>query len=269
MVLHLSAILGTEFNLLDAALAYEEMFEVDESRQYETATAIRESFDVAILEGIIEEIPLSWTEDEDDEIMEEEANIDSSMRSARRRRTHPLYSENCRLRFTQDSWKISILNVMLDERKREMHKHVAVSLERELDDKALDQDDFEKQITVFKHWKSSGSFMKASAMALNIGRQLMMIGLNSQAILLYDDVLDILKKLSDDEADIAPHYGGVEASVLDAIVVPELDNLIKLHIAKGKAHLTLSQEVAAGDAYQNALDVSGNPSIFLELNQTC
>ena len=264
-VLHLSAVLGTEFNLLDAALAYEELFGVDESNQLEAAISLRESFDVAIKEGILEKSLFCLVEDGDDEMMHEEENICPSMINVRislkgRRQTHPFYSDNCRLRFTHDSWKTSILNVMLVERKRELHKYVAISLERDLDDETHNQDDFEKQITVFKHWKSSGSFTKASASALNIGGQLMLLGLNSQAILLFDDVLDTLKGISYEEVGRS-RCGGVSTSVLEAIDVPELDNLIKVNIAKGKAYLTLGQGVAAADAYQSALDVSGTPQL--------
>ena len=264
-VLHLSAVLGTEFNLVDAALAYEELFGVDESKQLEAAISLRESFDVAIKEGILEKSLFFLVEDGDDEMMHEEENICPSMINVRislkgRRQTHPFYSDNCRLRFTHDSWKTSILNVMLVERKQELHKYVAISLERDLDGEAHNQDDFEKQITVFKHWKSSGSFTKASASALNIGGQLMLLGLNSQAILLFDDVLDTLKGISYDEVGRS-RCGGVSTSVLEAIDVPELDNLIKVNIAKGKAYLTLGQGVAAADAYQSALDVSGTPQL--------
>ena len=264
-VLHLSAVLGTEFNLVDAALAYEELFGVDESKQLEAAISLRESFDVASKEGILEKSLFFLVEDGDDEMMHEEENICPSMINVRislkgRRQTHPFYSDNCRLRFTHDSWKTSILNVMLVERKQELHKYVAISLERDLDGEAHNQDDFEKQITVFKHWKSSGSFTKASASALNIGGQLMLLGLNSQAILLFDDVLDTLKGISYDEVGRS-RCGGVSTSVLEAIDVPELDNLIKVNIAKGKAYLTLGQGVAAADAYQSALDVSGTPQL--------
>jgi len=241
VVLHLLAILGTEFDLMDAAYAYEEMLGIDMSNQYEAAANFRHSLDVAVREGILESISVAEDRDKDD-------TIDASIR-------HPLFSENCRLRFTHDSWKKSILNVMLDEKKREIHEHVAISMERELDDETDVHEDFEKQITVFNHWKSSGSFIKAARMSLNIGGQLMMLGLNSQAVLLFDEVLDIPRRVSDDEPNM-PTYGEIDALVLDAIDVPELVHLIEVNIAKGKAHLTLSQGVDAADAYQNALDVS-------------
>jgi hypothetical protein len=61
-----------------------------------------------------------------------------------------------------------------------------------------------------------------------------------------------------------PTYGEIDALVLDAIDVPELVHLIEVNIAKGKAHLTLSQGVDAADAYQNALDVSDSHKFLFE-----
>ena len=244
---------------MDAALAYEAMFDVGESNQSKTATAIREFFDVAIGAGIIEQ-SIAFSEDDDsEEVFETEDILGQSMGSIISlkgvRRAHPLYSGNCRLRFTHDSWKTSILSVMLAERKQEMHKHVAMSMERALDDESHHKIDFEKQITILKHWKSSWSFTKASLLALNIGSQLMVLGLNSQAILLFDDAIDILKEMAGDEpAEIS--YGGISEEVLDAIYAPELENLIKLKVAEGKAYSTLGNDMAGAQAYQGALDVS-------------
>ena len=266
-VLHLSAILGTEFDLLDAALAYEEMFDIDESRQLETATALRAAFDVAVEEGILEQnFTISEGGDEGEELMDDEVggeenpsrsiSLTNTVISLKgRRKTHPFYAENRRLRFTHDSWKTSILNVLLDERKKEIHSHVAVSLERELDDESSNQDDFQKQIRVLKHWKASANFTKAVLIALNIGGQLMLLGLNSQAILLFDDVLDILKDMAPGDLDETQH-GGISATVLDALVAEELEYLIKVNIAKGKAYSTLRRSADGASAYQDAIDVS-------------
>jgi hypothetical protein len=89
---------------------------------------------------------------------------------------------------------------MLDERIQEIHEHVAIILEREVD---ADEDngDFEKQIRVFNHWNASGHFFNASELALKIGGELMLLGLNSQAILLFDDVLNTLKDPSSDGSE--------------------------------------------------------------------
>jgi hypothetical protein len=95
--------------------------------------------------------------------------------------------------------------VMLDERVQEIHEHVAIILEREIDLEDQTGNDFDKQIRVFYHWNKSGHFMNASQLALKIGEQLMVLGLNSQAILLFDDVLNTLKDSSDNEEEM---HGG-------------------------------------------------------------
>ena len=99
---------------------------------------------------------------------------------------------------------------MLDERIQEIHEQVAITLERELGAEARNQDDFEKQIRIFKHWNSSGHFTNASELALKIGGQLMLLGLNTQSILLFDDVLNTLK-----DEDVDQHvetYGGMSST---------------------------------------------------------
>jgi hypothetical protein len=94
---------------------------------------------------------------------------------------------------------------MLDERVQEIHEHVAIILEREIDIEDQGGDDFDKQIKVFHHWNASGHFINASELALKIGGQLMLLGLNSQGILLFDDVLDTLKDSTD---NIEGMHGG-------------------------------------------------------------
>lgn len=88
---------------------------------------------------------------------------------------------------------------MLDERIQEIHEHVAIILEREIDTEDQEKDDFEKQVRVFHHWNASGHFINAAELALKIGGQLMLLGLNSQSILLFDDVLNTLKDSSADQ----------------------------------------------------------------------
>ncbi|KAL7552126.1 hypothetical protein ACHAWF_018244 [Thalassiosira exigua] len=260
-VLHLSAVLGTEFELLDVLFAFEEMYGA-ESEQLDRAVRIREAFDVAVEEGIIEQSfivgdDLDWDDDDEDNTCGSPGNIGITLHG--RKKAHPFYAENRRLRFTHDSWKACILNVMLDERKREMHRHVAFSLEKDLGEEAHSQGDFEMQIRVFKHWKLGGIFAKAAVIALNIGGQLMALGFNTQAILLFDDALGILEEMaSGDEIETHMSYGGIGVTVLEAIGPPELEYLIKLNISKGRAHSTLRQTVEGAKAYQRALDILNN-----------
>ena len=135
-----------------------------------------------------------------------------------------------------------------------MHEQVAIVLEREYGSKTESEDDLELQIRVFKHWNLSGNFPKAANLALKIGGQLVILGLNTQAILLFDDVLDVLKEISSFDAD--KKLGGISSSIIETIDVSRLEYLIKLNIAKGKACCNAGLGERARDAYQSALDVS-------------
>ena len=213
-------------------------------------------FDVAEKEGILEQVFASTDHDDEfgDPVDEEDhlcVGLEDVVISSAGRKSHPFYSDNRRYRFTHDSWKTSLLSVMLDGRKEEMHEQIAIVLEREIADETESEDDLEVQIRVFKHWNLSGNFSKAADLALKIGGQLTILGLNSQADLLLSDVILGLKNDQD-----GVKYGGICSSVLDAVEPPELELLIKLYIAKGKALCNLAKGKAGAEAYQSALDVS-------------
>lgn len=259
--LHLAAVLGTEFDLIDAALSYEEMFSVTESDRFQSAMELCAQLDVAEKEGILEQVHVSTDYGQEvgfnDHVDEEDQLCLSFERLSvppTGRNSHPLSSDRRRYRFTHDTWKTSILSVMLDERKEEMHEQVAIRLEREYGSKTESEDDLELQIRVFKHWNLSGNFPKAADLALKIGGQLVILGLNTQAILLFDDVLDVLKEISSFDAD--KKLGGISSSIIETIDVSRLEYLIKLNIAKGKACCNAGLGERARDAYQSALDVS-------------
>jgi hypothetical protein len=223
--LHLAAVLGNDFDLLDAALIYEQMFRVRDSDRWESAMGLRSLFDTAVNEGILEQSFACGdvtTDDADGHavsfeapISEEEETMSASLGNVnillRGRKSHPLYAENRRYRFTHDSWKISILNIMLDGRKAELHEHAAITLEREMSEEAHDQDDLKGQLRVFTHWNSSGNFAKAAELGLKIGSQMMILGLNPQAIMIFDDVLDNLTSIETEDG--GERYGGESSCV--------------------------------------------------------
>ena len=111
---------------------------------------------------------------------------------------------------------------MLDSRKEELHEQIATVLEREISQDTQSEGDLEMQIRVLKHWNLSGNFSKAADLALKIGGELMILGLNSQAELLFSDVI---LGLENDQGGIT--YGGISCSVLDAVEPAELELLIK------------------------------------------
>jgi len=264
--LHLAAVLGNDFDLLDAALTYEQMFRVRKTDRWESAMGLCSLFDIAIDEGILEQSfaveDVTGDDADCDAVVADSINEEEKMRaslgnvaiSLRGRKSHPLYAENRRYRFTHDSWKTSILNIMLDGRKAELHEYVVITLEQEMSEEAHNQDDLKWQLRVFRHWNSSGNFAKASELGLKIGSQMMIMGLNPQAIMIFNDVLDIWTSTGTD-CDDEERYGDIEASILDSIDVQELEYLIKLNIQKGKAFSSLGQGKDGFKAFQSALDI--------------
>ena len=217
--LHLAAVLGNDFDLLDAALTYEHMFRVRNSERWESAMGLCSLLDIAIDEGILEQSfvvgDVTGDDADGDAVVagssnEEEkiaASLDKVTISQKGRRSHPLYAENRRYRFTHDSWKTSILGIMLDGRKAELHEYVAISLEQEMSEENHNQDDLKGQLRVFTHWNSSGNFVKASELGLKIGSQMMILGLNPQAIMIFNDVLDKWTSIGTEDDD-EERYGG-------------------------------------------------------------
>ena len=220
--LHLAAVLGNDFDLLDAALTYELMFRVRNSERWESAMGLCSLLDVAIEEGILEQSfavadvtgdDAEGDNDERNEVDKISASLDHVSISQKGRRSHPLYAENRRYRFTHDSWKTSILDIMLDGRKAELHEYVATTLEQEMSEESNNQDDLKWQLRVFTHWNSSGNFSKASELGLQIGSQMMIMGLNPQAIMIFNDVLDRWASIGTDDDD-EERYGGKLSRVL-------------------------------------------------------
>eukprot|EP00804_Cyclotella_cryptica_P026046 CCRYP_019305-RA/>CCRYP_019305-RA protein AED:0.20 eAED:0.20 QI:0/0/0/1/0.8/0.72/11/0/1168 len=205
-VLHLAAVLGTEFELVDAALAYDEMHGVRDFERSKTALALREAFDLAVEEGIIEESYASSGNDEEDvdDPIEAQTSLCASL-------------GNIKLHF----------KVMLEERIQEC----------------------------CNSFRKRNRRRGAAELALKIGGQLMLLGLNAQSILLFDNVLNTLKDLS--AKDFDEMHGGISVSMLNAIEAAELENLIKLNVAKGKAYSTLGKAKEGAEAMQmqSALDI--------------
>ena len=113
----------------------------------------------------------------------------------------PSYMKGKSYRFTNEKWRFNILQLMLDSRKRDIHRSIALALENII----KDRDDFISTIKVFGHWKASGDTSKSSSLGLSIGRQFEELGLQNHAENIYREVLDMwkVKSNSDDEEVIA------------------------------------------------------------------
>lgn len=91
--------------------------------------------------------------------------------------------------FYHHVWRSTLLRLMLDERKRELHKSIALTLEARSGDEGADN--LALKLRIFSHWKAGGESSKAAPLAIEIGKSFDKAGLQSQSIRLYQEALGI------------------------------------------------------------------------------
>ncbi len=94
--------------------------------------------------------------------------------------------------FSHVTWRRLILSLLLDSWKRDIHKYAAVAIEAQSSGNELR--DYRTDMKLFHHLKESENTTKAAQIALNIGQNFKMLGLNKESIQIYDDALDMWKK---------------------------------------------------------------------------
>lgn len=157
--------------------------------------------------------------------------------------------EDIRYCFSHDVWRSTILELMLDERKRHLHKIVALTLESTATD---DAKDYNSRLRLFSHLKSSGDVVNASAVALDAGKVFEDFGLHHQCIELYHETLEMWENASIPGSN--EHW--FTADALIHLSAEDITACVKLYIALGKALANLHRPAEAVQVYQRALSVS-------------
>ncbi len=204
--LHLCAVLGMEFTLLEVVAAHHNLVPLDDSEREIRATNIVASLKIAVDEGIIDQIfeggRLDNDEEENDESVNETAeaiSIGVTDQGVLCDHDHKPVDMNISYRFHHAMWQETILKLMLDSRKRLLHQVIAESLEMEA--KEMNGNNYYSMIKLFGHWKASGNALKASSLALTIGKSFANIGLGKEAVKILDDALDVWRNNSDRESE--------------------------------------------------------------------
>ena len=153
-----------------------------------------------------------------------------------------------RFTFCHDVWRTTVLTLMLDSRKRDIHRIIAKTLEARLSDRT---DDYLSKMKLFSHWKASGESSKAVALAFSIGKSYEEMGMINQSILLYQEALRIWT--SDD--DNWEYISEASHEALDSLSVDDLENIIKIYVALGRSYATGRSGQESVEAYQSALKV--------------
>jgi tetratricopeptide (TPR) repeat protein len=149
--------------------------------------------------------------------------------------------------FCHAVWRITLLTLMLEGRKRDLHRVIAETLE-EMD---VESNNYMFQTKLFKHWVSSGNFVKASKLALTVGRHFEeRLGLPAQSIRIYNEALDLLRE----PGEQGPR--NISGDALANITADDLVYLIRVHVALGHA-LSIAQQMKESVAtYQDALRIT-------------
>jgi hypothetical protein len=85
--------------------------------------------------------------------------------------------------FSHDIWRASILNVMLDSRKVDTHRRIALILE------SRRETDFVSNAKLFNHLRLSGDFVKAVPVALSVAHDFVNLGLYDECTQILQDCL--------------------------------------------------------------------------------
>jgi hypothetical protein len=174
-MLNIGAVIGLSFTL--EAIVFVEMRTSDG-----TEDAVRkiteDSLKVAVEEGILERINVGGESESDGKIVTK-------------------YS------FYHTVWRTALLNLMLEGRKRDLHRTLAETLEQ----KDIGVGDYMFNTKLFNHWVNSGNFAKAADLAVSLGKHFEeRLGLPAQSIRLYSEALDLLRESNDTKTGVGGEY---------------------------------------------------------------
>jgi hypothetical protein len=182
-VLHTCAVLGNSFSLSDLARVHPEI----------DVFALKDALRVALSEMILVEII------EDDE-KSAHSNSNSTAGSASKigssvaafsKISSEVYMNGDRLyEFSHDMWRSTVLATMLTGRKTELHRRIAIAMEKD-QVQILERSDLAGLLSLFEHWKACGDFLKAAPLAMTVGTRLNEWDLLHQSVDLFRDALDM------------------------------------------------------------------------------
>lgn len=211
VVLNLGAVLGSSFELRDIINVTHRFS--NQSVEVGYSRKIASALDLLVAEGILLEINLgvddeiinvvlapeveeavqednaqqnSWKADEQINGLEDDGSIDT------------FEFQDKSYTFCHDVWRSSILNLMLESRKKQIHSIIATSLENQARTTSLD---YGSKMKLWNHWKAAGEAGKAANLALEIGKSFEELGLHDQSIKLYEDTLELMRIREGDAAD--------------------------------------------------------------------
>jgi tetratricopeptide (TPR) repeat protein len=217
-VLNIGAVIGLSFTL-DELVAVE--LRTSDGCEDAVRKLTEEALQTAVEDGILESREMS-DEDSDEE-------------------------ESCRYAFCHAVWRGTLLNLMLEGRKRDLHRVIAETLE----ESETESNDYMFQTKLFKHWVKSGNLLKSTQLALSVGRHFEeRLGLPAQSIRIYTEALDLLRESEDG------YSKGFSKHILAKVNTEDLTCIIQLQVSLAKALGMAQQTKESVSAFQDALKIT-------------
>ncbi|KAG7365059.1 TPR repeat-containing adenylate/guanylate cyclase [Nitzschia inconspicua] len=217
-VLNIGAVIGLSFSL-DDLVAVE--LRTSDGCEEAVRKLTEEALQTAIEDGILESREMC-DEDSDEE-------------------------ESCRYAFCHAVWRGTLLNLMLEGRKRDLHRVIAETLE----ETESETNDYMFQAKLFKHWVNSGNLLKSTELALSVGHHFEeRLGLPAQSIRIYTEALDLLRESEDG------YSKGFSKDILAKVSTEDLTCIIQLQVSLAKALAMAQQTKESVSAFQDALKIT-------------
>ena len=206
VVLNLGAVLGVSFDLRDIINVTHRFANTSIEKQAGYSQEIHNALNRLVAEGVLLEVCLGGGDTEDEGI-----SVDYVGSEGQFENTPPNYSsdknsltnmssefQDKSYTFSHDVWRTSILKLMLESRKKQIHSIIATSLETQARTETMD---YVSQMKLWNHWKAAGDAGKAANSALTIGKSFEELGLHDQSIKLYEETLELMQGPGCNEAD--------------------------------------------------------------------
>jgi hypothetical protein len=253
-ILQTCAVLGLSFALTDVIQVHPEIDEND----IENA-----------LEAAIDEMILVEQEEHDDDALSvpsASAHTEGSDSREKLQNTSSSKSLNAEryFQFSNAMWRKNVLSTMLKERKIELHRLIAESMEND-QVMILEESDISRLLTLFDHWKACGDFCKVAPLALAVGARLEEWDLSSQSLELYEDALEMVfngVETVDQEAKTSAEWVKVKARPV------VLDLILRLHICIGLCHQRLGEEYQSILFFEDAFNVINTASKLSNISKS-
>lgn len=218
-VLNIGAVIGSSFTLLDIIAVQQQSSDEDaSSTRFSSVAAVK----AALSKGILFIEGREATEAADTFDM----------------------SNDTVFRFQQEIWQSTLLGLLLDSRKRDIHRKIACAIQSYMKDDGTDT--LEQKAKLFRHWKAAGDTTKATSIALFFGASF-----GGHAATLYEEAL----RMWHWDASMSLGIGGFSEQLLKVVSAKDLSNIISLLIAMGRAREMELLFTTSVTMYENALRV--------------